>query len=131
MTRQRLEAQRAFYEEGRITIDRYIDASRQLMLAESAVSATREERLAAAKAHWDRTVEIQTRERAELEAGRGTVADVAEAGLAQEEAAVEYLQARQSSDTTEVQALKQRVETLEKQLHAVRKLLVLPGTDRK
>jgi RNA polymerase sigma factor (sigma-70 family) len=120
--RQRLDAQRAYYDEGRITIDRFIDASEQLMLAEIAASATREGRMAAAKANMDRIGEIVKREQAELEKGRGTVADVAEALVAHETAACEYLEIRQSRGSLEIEALKKRVETLEKQVAIMTKV---------
>jgi RNA polymerase sigma factor (sigma-70 family) len=114
--RRRLEAQRAYYEEGRITLDRMNDASRQVMLAETAASATKDQRVAVAKTHLDRMTELLERERAELEIGRSTAADVAEAEFAREDAAIDYLQARQSRGPEEVEVLKKRVETLEKQI---------------
>jgi hypothetical protein len=114
--RRRLEAQRAYYEEGRITLDRMNDASRQVMLAETAASATKDERVAVAKTHLDRMTELLQRERAELEIGRSTVADVSEAEFAREDAAIDYLQARQSRGPEEVEVLKKRVESLEKQI---------------
>jgi RNA polymerase sigma factor (sigma-70 family) len=113
--RQRLDAQRAYYEEGRITIGRFIDASRQLMLAEAAVSSSKQQRLAAVKAHWDRMAEVQKREQAELDRGKGTVADLAEANVAHENAAYEYIAARQSAGSTEVEDLTRRVEALERE----------------
>jgi RNA polymerase sigma factor (sigma-70 family) len=129
--KQRLEAQKAYYEEGRITIDRFIDASRQLMLAETTASSTKDQRLAAAKAHWDRVAEVLQREQAELVIGRGTVADVAEAILAHENAAFEYLLIRQSKAPDEIQALRQRVDSLEKQLESLQKALANPRTNAK
>jgi hypothetical protein len=129
--RQRLDAQRAYYKEGRITIDRFIDASEQLMRAEMAAGATKEQRLAAAKAHMDRIAELLKLEQAELEEGRGTVADVAEARLAAETAACAYLEARQDRGTFDVEILKRRVEALEKQLDSPRKPSEPPATDRK
>jgi RNA polymerase sigma factor (sigma-70 family) len=119
--RQRLDAQRAFYEEGRITIDRYIDASEQLMRAEMATSVTKDQRVAAAKANMDRIAEVVKREQAELEKGRGTTADVAEALVAQERAACAFLEARQERGPYEVEVLRKRVEALEKQLASLRK----------
>ena len=56
--RQRLNVQRAYDEAGRITIDRYIDASEQLMLAELAASANEGQRVPAAKANMDRITEL-------------------------------------------------------------------------
>src|SRR5262245_28356327 len=114
--RQRLDAQRAFYQEGRITIDRYIDASDQLMRAEMAASVTKDQRVNAAKANMDRIAEVVKQEQAELEKGRGTTADVAEALVAQERAACAYLEARQERGPYEVEVLRKRVEALEKQL---------------
>jgi hypothetical protein len=118
---QRLDAQRAHYELGRITIDRFIDASEQLMRAEIAVSATKDRRVAAAKANMDRIAEIVKVEQAQLEKGRGTSSDVAEALVAQERAAFIYLEARQQRGSSEVEILRKRVEALEKQLKALGK----------
>jgi RNA polymerase sigma factor (sigma-70 family) len=129
--RQRLDAQRAYFKEGRITIDRFIDASEQLRLAEMAAGAAKEQRLAAAKAHMDRIAEVLKLEQAELEEGRGTVADVAEAQLAAENAACVYLEARQDRGAFGVEILKRRVEALEKQLDSPRKPSEPPATDRK
>jgi RNA polymerase sigma factor (sigma-70 family) len=121
-SQRRLDAQRAFYDEGRITIDRFIDASVQLVLAETAASTTKGRRIAAAKAHWDRMAELQTRLRTDLEKGQGTVADLAEAMLAHENAAARYLEVRQSRASEEAEALKNRIETLEKQLTTIMKV---------
>jgi RNA polymerase sigma factor (sigma-70 family) len=77
--RQRLDAQKAFYEEGRITIDRLIDASEKLMQAELNVSESKAQRVEAVQVHYRRIEEILKREQAELEVGRATQADVAEA----------------------------------------------------
>src|SRR5262249_10617514 len=93
--RNRLDAQMTFYEQGRITLDRFIDASRQLMLAEMEQSENSDQRAAAAKEHRDRITEVVKHEQAELEDGRGTVADVAEARAAQEDAAAVYFAVRQ------------------------------------
>jgi len=91
--RDRLEAQKTFYEEGRITIDRYLDASRQLMDAEQRLelvdhrpARTPPDRSAAAQAHLARVMEIERREQSELKVGRGTRADLAEARLARMQA---------------------------------------------
>src|SRR5262249_17791812 len=86
---KRLEAQRAYYEEGRITIDRYIDALQRLNAAEMEQATTREERILAAQTHRERLEEVVKREQDELDKGRGTVADVAEASLALDPAALE------------------------------------------
>ncbi len=77
--RVRLEAQQAFYDEGRITIDRLIDASRMMMEAELAIAGSPEAREAPLRAHVVRLRLIKAREQAELVDGRATTADVAEA----------------------------------------------------
>ena len=74
----RLEAQKKYYEEGRITIDRFIMACQQVMEVERSVSRTDAERLAAIQRHVERLREIEKREQAELVVGKGTVADVSE-----------------------------------------------------
>jgi RNA polymerase sigma factor (sigma-70 family) len=140
--RKRLQTQRAYYEEGRITIDRYLDASQQLFSAELGLSRTPETRAAAAKAHLDRLDEIVTRERAELEAGRGTSADVSEAEMARAPVTYKDFQemvvhpavpphpsADQIATGKDVQDLRKRVEVLEKQLEKVSKVLGLHGID--
>ena len=119
--RRRLEAQRAYYEEGRITLDRMSDASKQVMLAETAMSATKDERLAAAKAHLDRMTEVLDREREELKNGRGTIADVSEAEVAREDAAVDYLLVRQSRGSEEVESLKKLIAGLARQIDSLAK----------
>ena len=75
---QRFEAQKAFYDEGRITVDRLIDASRTLMEAERDASGTKAGRVDAVRAHHARLGDILKRERGELEVGWATIADVAE-----------------------------------------------------
>ena len=68
---KRLDAQRAYYEEGRITIDRFVDASRQVRDAEARVAKTQDERVVAARAGTvDRVAAILKRETDELEVGR-------------------------------------------------------------
>ena len=129
-SKRRLQAQQAYYDEGRITIDRVIDASLQLMLAETAASTTKEQRLAAAKGHWERMYEVQKREQDELKKGKGTVADTAEAIVAHEDAAVRYLEARQSRPSPDVEALQKRVETLEKQLERVMRRIDSQGSPK-
>ncbi len=119
--RQRLDVQRALNNEGRITNDRYIYASEQLMLAEMAASANKEQRVAAAKANMDRITEVVKREQEKLLTGPGTAANVAEAVVAYENAACTYLEVRHERGPSEVELLRKRVEVLEKQLRSPRK----------
>ena len=121
--RQRLEAQTKFYEEGRITIDRYLDASDQVRAAEIRVATTREARIAAAQAHLDRVQSILKREKAEVEVGRGTVADVAEAQLRLDVAEMELLQSQEAPKSEATVILEKRVDAMEKKLDRVIKLL--------
>jgi RNA polymerase sigma factor (sigma-70 family) len=125
--RQRVDAQRAYYEEGRITIDRFIQAVQLLNLAEMEQASTREQRIIAAQDHMDRLEEVLNREQSELKVGRGTVADVAEAALAREIAAVELVKAHKTAEPDEVEGLKKRVESLEKQLERIKKHLERTG----
>jgi RNA polymerase sigma factor (sigma-70 family) len=127
--RLRLEAQKAFYEEGRITVDRYVDASRQVRDAETYLATTRQDRVAAAKAHLDRVTEIAQREKAELTVGRGTKADVAEAQQAQELAELDVFDAQKSGGRHDYEALERRLDAVEKKLDRMIKLLSLlnPG----
>jgi RNA polymerase sigma factor (sigma-70 family) len=74
--RKRLDTQRAFYEEGRITLDRFLDASKQLEIAELRLAKTDADRIAVKQRHVGRIKEIENREKAELKVGRGTTADV-------------------------------------------------------
>jgi len=127
--RQRVDAQRAFYEEGRLTIDRYIQALQLLNAAEMEQAPTREARIIAAQTHIERTVQHLKREQDELKAGRGTIADVAEAALAHEQAFAELLKAHKVPGPGDVEGLQKRVETLEKQLDRVIKLMEQRGID--
>ena len=76
---KRLREQKAFYVEGRITIDRLIDASRSLMQARLDAATARPDRVQAAAVHYEQMQDILKKEQSELEVGRATEADVAEA----------------------------------------------------
>nr|WP_303652943.1 RNA polymerase sigma factor [Paludisphaera mucosa] len=115
--RARLDAQRNYYNQGRITIDRFLDASQNLMVAETAVAEDDSARVAAAQGHLDRIVEIMGREEARLKSGRGTAADVTEARASLENATLLYLDAvRTARRLREADDLRRRVEALEKRL---------------
>lgn len=113
--RQRYDAQRAYYEEGRITIDRFLDATQQLELAELRTAQTREDRLAVMQRHVDSLKEIERRERAELDIGRRSIADVAEAHYRRVQAEVDLkLNQRIRSD---VDSILQRLDELERKVN--------------
>jgi hypothetical protein len=112
--RKRLEAQRAYYLEGRITLDRYLDASKQLEVAELRVAKTDADRLAVRNRHVDRTKEIEIREKAERKAGRGTDADVSEARERRLEAELGVMLSQRQGG--EMAALVRRVNELERKV---------------
>ena len=117
--RKRLEAQKAYYQEGRITLDRYLDASKQLEIAELRVAKTDADRQVVRIRHVDRTKEIENREKAELEAGRGTVADVAEAHERHLEAELTMILSQRQAG--EIAALVRRVDQLERKVEQLQK----------
>jgi RNA polymerase sigma factor (sigma-70 family) len=113
----RLEAQRTYYEEGRITIDRLIMASEQVMEVERSVSRTDAERLAAIQRHLDRLRAIKEREKGELAVGRGTAADLAEATQRRLEAEVILKKAKMpAKPDPQVVALERRLAEVERKL---------------
>ena len=59
--RERLDSQRAFYEEGRITLDRFVLGSVRLMEVERMVARNEAETLSAIKRHLGRLQEIENR----------------------------------------------------------------------
>jgi hypothetical protein len=124
---QCVDAMRAFYEEGRITIDRYIHALQLLNAIELEQAKTRDERIIAAQTHVERTLQLLKKEQAELKAGRGTIADVAEAQLANEKAIAELLTAHKAPQPGDVEVLQKRVGTLEKRLEQISKHLERTG----
>ncbi len=117
--RKRLEAQRAYYLEGRITLDRFLDASKQLEAAELRVAKTDADRLAARNRHVYRTKEIEIREQAELKDGRGTDADVSEAHERRLEAELAVMLSQRQAG--EIAALLQRVSELERKVEQLQK----------
>jgi RNA polymerase sigma factor (sigma-70 family) len=74
----RMDAQRAYFEEGRITLDRYIDACRELEMAQLMAAQTAAERTTIKQSHIERLMKIEKRETVDLDAGRGTIADLSE-----------------------------------------------------
>jgi hypothetical protein len=122
--RRRLEAQTAYYKEGRITIDRYLDASSQLMQAEIQASQTRDARIAAARAHLARLKQVEANERQELETGRGTSADVAETELRRIQAELELRTAENPTGRYELEVLQKRVSAVEHKLDEILSALV-------
>ncbi len=77
--RERVEAQKAYYEEGRITVDRFIDAVARLEKVKLIAAKNGAERAEVRKWHLGLLAEIENREDAEIQVGRGTIADLGEA----------------------------------------------------
>ena len=122
IARRRLEAQEAFYKEGRITVDRYMNASNQLMLAEIQASKTREVRIAAAL-HLDRARAIEDNERSDFQVGRGTIADVTEAEQHRLQAELDLKTAENPTGRHELEVLQDRVSAVERKLDLLIKAL--------
>jgi hypothetical protein len=115
--RHRLQAQRAYYEEGRITIDRFLAASQELMVVEKMVSRTKEEALAAIQRHVDLVKEVVAREEAEVVIGKGTEADVAEARQCLLQAEVLLKKTKMPDKTNpDLIALERRLSEVERKL---------------
>jgi len=112
----RLLAQRDFYEEGRITIDRFIEACYQVQLAELRAAQTDAERNAIKERYISILKEIENRENAELVVGRGTQADLTEAVRRRVHAETE-LQTKQDmpSILRRLAELERKVEQLQKE----------------
>jgi hypothetical protein len=104
--RERLEAQRTYYEKGRITLDRFLDACTQLERAELLAAADEGERMAAREKYLDILTQVLRHEQAELQVGRGTQADVAEAQHRREVAEMELRTARNDFDEYDAKARK-------------------------
>ncbi|MFO0891594.1 MAG: sigma-70 family RNA polymerase sigma factor [Isosphaeraceae bacterium] len=117
--RQRLEAQQKFYEEGRITIDRMIQASEQLMEVERSVASSHAEKREALRRHAVRLKEIENREQAELEEGKSTQADLSESTEARLAAQVRLMQEERTGSDGSLEALTARVRSLEERLKAL------------
>ena len=74
---QRFKVQKTFYDEGRITIDRLVDASKALTDAKRDAAASKAGRVEAVREHYALLEWILKREEAELAEGRATTADIA------------------------------------------------------
>jgi RNA polymerase sigma factor (sigma-70 family) len=112
--RDRVKAQKAYYEEGRITLNRFTEALKQLEIAEIRAAKTDKDRLAIRQQHLDWLKEVENREKAEVTVGRGTVADVAEATQQRLEAELDLLLRQQ--DSGELANLTRRVSDLERKV---------------
>jgi RNA polymerase sigma factor (sigma-70 family) len=112
---ERVDAQKAYYEEGRITLDRFIDACHQLELAGLRAAQTEDERTVIKERYLSILKEIEHREQAELQVGRGTQSDLSEA-----------IQRRIQAETErkthqDMPSIISRLEDLERQVEQLKK----------
>ncbi len=112
--RQRVETQTAFYEEGRITVDRFLDAVARRARVELLVAKTEAERILVRQRFLGLLMEIENREQAEITVGRGTQADVAEATERRLEA--EYDLKVSQKEAAESAAILRRLSELERKM---------------
>lgn len=112
--RKRVEAQKAYYEVGRMTLDRFIQGLVDLCDVDLLAATTDAERSAVLQRKIDRLKEIEEREKGELAVGRGTEADVAESGQARLRAEFD-LKVRQK-EQAEQTALLHRIAELERKV---------------
>jgi hypothetical protein len=98
--RRRFVVSRAYYENGAITIDRYIDASRTLMEAEREVAANPAGKVAAVGSHLDRLTRLVEREEYKREFGSESPPNLAEARYEQAQAALLMARMRRGSEST-------------------------------
>jgi hypothetical protein len=119
--RKRFEAQKAYYEAGRITLDRFLDACSQLGKVELLAAKTDAERAAIRRRDVDLFKEIEIREQAEKAVGRGTDADVAEAHLRR--LGEEFAQKIAEKEAAEKAAILRRLDDLERKVEQLQKAL--------
>ncbi len=115
--RKRVEAQRAYYEEGRITLDRFIDSLAHLEKVQLIAARSDADRMAIRGRHVSLLAEIEKREKAEQELGRGTEADVSEARQRHLEA--EYEMKYSEKEANEKAAILRRLSELERKVQEI------------
>jgi hypothetical protein len=117
--RQRLKAQTAYYELGRIPLDRLIAASESLERVELLAAKTEGERRAIRLRRANLARDIERREEAELRGGRGTEADTAEARQARIQA--QYALKAGEKEDAEKASLLHRISELERKVEQLQK----------
>jgi hypothetical protein len=103
---RRVETQKLGYEEGRITISRFVDALAQLERARLLVATDDAERIAVRRRHVAILMEIELRETAEVQVGRGSDADLAEAQQRLQQAELDLSDAENDFEQTDSRAIK-------------------------
>jgi hypothetical protein len=117
--RRRLLAQKDCYRAGRITIDRYIAASSDLARIQLLAAKSDVERRAIRRRHVHLAKEVEAHEKAERDAGRGTVSDLAEAQQSRVQAEFDMKAGEQ--EDAEKASLLRRVAELERKVEQLRK----------
>jgi len=124
LARERFKVQSQYFEEGRITADRVIDASVMLMEAERI--AARDDTtaaVAAIKRHVAFMRELEAREHKEVDLGRGTVADLSEVAAARLRSELTLSEAVQPDPDDRATRLERRIQALESKLDGILKRL--------
>jgi hypothetical protein len=103
---RRVETQLPFYEEGRITISRFVDALAQLERARLLAATNEAERMEARRRHVVLLKEVERREMGEVQVGRGSVADLAEARQSLQRAELDVAVAQNDFDQYDSRAIK-------------------------
>ena len=119
VARSRFESQRGFYEKGRLTIDRYIDACEQLEKAELRFARSEEARNAIRRHYLTRLKDIETREKADVDGGRATAADLDEIRLRRMQVEIELKSPKR--DDNELPAILKRLSDLERRVEQLEK----------
>ncbi len=117
--KKRYEIQKVEYEEGRITTDRFLAACAALAQAEKALAGDPVELEEAQLRYLARVEAIVSREKAELQVGKGTPADVAEAEQHLQQVKLELTQIRGDEPAFHAEA-EQRVQQLQGELDEIR-----------
>jgi hypothetical protein len=103
---RRVDTPLPVYEEGRITISRFVDALAQLERARLLVATDEAERMAVRRRHVALLKEIELRETGEVQVGRGSVADLAEAQQRLQQAELDLRVAQNDFDQYDSRAIK-------------------------
>jgi RNA polymerase sigma factor (sigma-70 family) len=119
----RFDTQHLFYERGWITIDRLIDASRQVRDAETRMAVTQDQRVAAAKAHVERLAALLKREMVEMEKDAGSNADLTEAEQALDQAALDLIDRQQAAGAPDLQAIERELSAARRRREEVKRLV--------
>jgi RNA polymerase sigma factor (sigma-70 family) len=117
--RKRLELQRAYFNEGQITLDRYVNAFQQVGMIELKTARNDAERLAIRQRMLDRLKELEVQKKAEFTAGTASESDVVETTMRRLQAELD-LKASQTK-SSDVDSLLRRLTELERKVEQLQK----------